>query len=236
MDQKVGRARGVYGITAGYVFHLKEIAVSTIAKLRSRTIADVQANPVAEDVCIEVVPNDLANGHIEKTWNSLIDGCERPSHREAHGQRVRVAEPFQVGGYQLRFPGDGALGAPLSERENCRCFVTNEFVYNDGTRRLIYVGPSAPPRTDGLRPTSLVTLNGTTRARVVLGDSKTLATLRQPTPSTIEVLVNRRVVGRATIETGQVTDITVDPAFAGQDIEGLIRRSVEHSAVRARRA
>lgn len=233
MDQKAGRA-GLYGITAGYVLHLKEIAVSTIAKLRS--VADAQSNLVAEEVYVELVPDDQANGHLEQTWNSLKDGCERPSHREAHGQTVRVEEPFQVGGYQLRFPGDSALGAPLSETDNCRCFVTTEFVCDDGTRHLIHVGPSAPPRTEGLRPTSSVTLNGTTRARVILGDSKTLATLRQPTPSTIEVLVNRRVVGRATIETGQATNITVDPAVAGQDIEGLIRRSVEHSAARARRA
>ena len=81
------------------------------------------------------------------------------------------------------------------------------------------------------QPTSLVTLNGNTRATIVLRNGD-LATLRQQTPTTIVVRQGRTTIARATTQGGNVTSIQVDPAYASSGIEDLIRRSVAHSANR----
>jgi Phage Mu protein F like protein len=246
METKADATSRVYGVTAGYIGKLKEAAVNTLQKLKSKigTISNVNTNAVAEqarDLQIEVVKPNEANGYLEKTWNSLMDGRERPTHHEAHGQTVAVTEAFDVGGSELRFPGDASLGAPLKEIINCRCYLTHEFVKDDGTRTPIHVGPSAPTRRTAplgpgkpsvMQPTSTVTLNGTTRARIILGDGQTFGTLRQPKPNTVEVLVNRRVIGRASIVNGHAVNITVENAYGNQGIRELIERSVEHSAAR----
>lgn len=52
-------------------------------------------------------------------WLATDDNRTRHTHREAEGQRVPVGTPFQVGGHQLRFPGD-PLGPP-QEVIQCRC-------------------------------------------------------------------------------------------------------------------
>jgi hypothetical protein len=52
-------------------------------------------------------------------WLATDDNRTRHSHNEAEGQRVPVGTPFQVGGHELRFPGD-PLGPP-QEVIQCRC-------------------------------------------------------------------------------------------------------------------
>lgn len=54
-----------------------------------------------------------------KTWRADLDGHERPAHRRADGQTRRLTDTFQVGGEDLRFPGD-----PAGRADNviqCRC-------------------------------------------------------------------------------------------------------------------
>lgn len=129
---------------------------------------------------------------------------------------------------------------------NCRCSAVYTLLNPDGTESPIAATPHAPTRrysrvtpsgtrTPGppLKPTSTVTLNGNTRARVVLSDARTVATLRQATPSTLEVVVGWRVVGRAQIVNGRAVNIVVDKTARGLGIEDLIRRSVTHSSNRA---
>lgn len=56
-----------------------------------------------------------------RQWLSTLDGRTRPTHVRADGQVVPRGEPFSVGGFQARVPGDPAL--PAAERANCRCTV-----------------------------------------------------------------------------------------------------------------
>lgn len=49
------------------------------------------------------------------------DDRVRPEHRAAHRQIVASGEPFQVGGFPMRFPGDPS--APVHLVANCRCAV-----------------------------------------------------------------------------------------------------------------
>lgn len=59
---------------------------------------------------------------IIKVWNSLLDGLERDTHREADAQERPVDLAFSVGGASLMYPGDS--NGPLREIINCRCFQT----------------------------------------------------------------------------------------------------------------
>lgn len=246
------RQPGVWGVSSGYAIRMKDIVAKTLDKWKAKlkTIVTANTNGVSEasraEQVLEIVPDGQQNVRLVKVWNSLLDGRERHAHHVAHGQEVPVESAFTVGGELLRFPGDAELGASLGMICNCRCFLSHYAVKPDGTRTPLHTGPSAPTRRyrkpqdtkpPVLKPTSVVTLNnGRTNARVVLGDGATFATLRQTTPSTIEVLINRRVVARAQIVNGRAVNITetsgTNPAY---DIAGLIRRSVEASARMDRR-
>jgi len=57
----------------------------------------------------------------EKKWNAIGDSVTRATHNRADGQTRDVSKPFEVGGALMQYPGDGSLGAPLSEIVNCRC-------------------------------------------------------------------------------------------------------------------
>lgn len=56
---------------------------------------------------------------LEQIWLATEDSRTRPTHDLADGQRVPLGQPFIVGGFELRFPGD-PLGPP-QEVINCRC-------------------------------------------------------------------------------------------------------------------
>lgn len=56
-----------------------------------------------------------------REWSDTGDGKVREDHAAADGQTVTGDEPFVVGGYQMRFPGDSSLGAPAEQTMVCRC-------------------------------------------------------------------------------------------------------------------
>src|SRR5687768_9694908 len=56
-----------------------------------------------------------------KVWDAREDGHERPAHGRADGQTRRLSDTFQVGGFDLRFPGGPAGPAHLVI--NCRCHL-----------------------------------------------------------------------------------------------------------------
>ncbi|MDQ0376502.1 phage minor head protein [Amycolatopsis thermophila] len=56
---------------------------------------------------------------LRRMWIATQDNRTRPTHRRAHRQIVESGEPFRVGGFPLRYPGD-PLG-PADEVINCRC-------------------------------------------------------------------------------------------------------------------
>jgi uncharacterized protein with gpF-like domain len=62
-------------------------------------------------------------GAQEKSWLAYIDNRTRDSHKTANNQRVKIDEPFIVGGSKMLHPHDMTLGAPLDEVADCRCTV-----------------------------------------------------------------------------------------------------------------
>lgn len=59
----------------------------------------------------------------KKEWSAANDGRTRTSHKRADGQVVAIDESFNVGGYEMDYPGDASHGAPGKEFINCRCAV-----------------------------------------------------------------------------------------------------------------
>lgn len=58
---------------------------------------------------------------MEKEWVASGGGRTRDTHEDADGQTVPIDAPFDVGGYDLMYPGDPS--GPPEEVINCRCAV-----------------------------------------------------------------------------------------------------------------
>ncbi len=232
-----------------YLMKWKESAKRAAEKIKKRikALANKETQEPAEESRYEWVKQNEADSDVFKVWHSLMDGRERASHHAAHLQERRVDVPFDVGTSHLMFPGDQSLDAPLSEVINCRCFMTHYARRRaDGeTQDIELQTPSIPAKRTWHRgdrmgketpvtPTTSVTLNGNTRARIVLPD-KSFATLRQEGPGLIVIVRGRRQIARATHSGGKVTSVAIDPAYQATGLEEMIRRSVSESFSRAPR-
>ena len=62
---------------------------------------------------------------IDRAWVTRDDERVRASHEEAAGQRRAVGDPFDVGGYDVRYPSDPL--APPSVARWCRCWLRYEW-------------------------------------------------------------------------------------------------------------
>lgn len=89
---------------------------------RAHTIARTSVVPAANGAHAEVagVINDQVVP-LDKEWLATSDDRTREWHAEADGQRVPYAEPFDVMGEAMMYPGDPAGSA--ANVVNCRCVV-----------------------------------------------------------------------------------------------------------------
>lgn len=60
-----------------------------------------------------------ANLQLTKEWLATDDDRTRPDHADADGQEVAMDDFFDVGGYDMLYPGDP--DGPAEEVINCRC-------------------------------------------------------------------------------------------------------------------
>jgi hypothetical protein len=99
-------------------------SAADVSEARARVIARtevVAAHNAASLAQVRV----LGDPTVVKEWLAVpgpVDGCDedtRPTHCHANGQRVRIGEPFKVGGAHLDFPGDPS--GPPEEVINERC-------------------------------------------------------------------------------------------------------------------
>jgi len=110
--QKDENGRPVYRRTAG----LDVGGVNWKARLfqEARTAITGLWNDLAvEGIALAAIP--------DKMWVTRHDERVREEHAEADGQVVPVDEPFYVGGYPMKHPGDRS--APVHLTINCRCIV-----------------------------------------------------------------------------------------------------------------
>lgn len=104
-----------------------EAAVNGIAPARATMLARTDLISLSNGANANVVGilNDAAREAGEdppinsKTWLSSQDGRVRPTHQDADGQTVPVDQPYNVGGYDIAYPGDP--DGPDEEVINCRC-------------------------------------------------------------------------------------------------------------------
>lgn len=103
-------------IVTRYQARLLQTRGETIARTETTQALNHGRQTKMEDVAAKT------GGEVIKTWEAT-SGARR-DHAHADGQDRPLHEPFDVGGYQMMYPGDSSLGAPAKEIINCRCSVT----------------------------------------------------------------------------------------------------------------
>jgi len=89
----------------------------TMSSYRSRVIARTETGTAAK---VATDQGALASGlPMMKEWVASGGERTRETHRSANGQRVRMSQPFDVGGSALMYPQDP--NGPAVEVINCRC-------------------------------------------------------------------------------------------------------------------
>lgn len=136
-----------------------------LSQTRADRIARTETLSVTEEAQHTVYK---ASGIHFKRWITTLDGKERETHFEAHGQVRAIDEAFDVGAALLMWPGDP--DGPPEEICNCRCatqpIVTADQLFSDADiwrgdvdpdefardreepRDELTQGPSAPPPSD----------------------------------------------------------------------------------------
>ena len=66
---------------------------------------------------------------LKQMWRATLDGRTRHAHRLLDGQIVDIGQPFEVDGYELKYPGDPS--APGYLIYNCRCTVVSVDKFHD---------------------------------------------------------------------------------------------------------
>lgn len=93
-----------------------------VALPRAEVIARTEVNGAANAGSYEYAQLAQDAGlKLTKEWLAVLDTRTREDHREANGQVVELDQPFTVGGWPMKHPGDP--DAPGGETINCRCDV-----------------------------------------------------------------------------------------------------------------
>lgn len=124
--------RAVTGsVLLSQTFTSREIGTASL-----ETQAAAEATKSAEfDVLAGKRPLSLERTEMDltKEWVTVGDERVRSAHVVADSQTRVVNEPFNVGGQQLRWPGDTSFGASVGNVINCRCssvYNTNALAAN----------------------------------------------------------------------------------------------------------
>lgn len=88
-------------VTAELVIEPGSVTMEDIAEWTAR-----QAAGVENDAIVQAGRESPDAEQLEKVWIATNDEKTRPTHRDAHGQRVGLDDTFRVGADQLQYPGD----------------------------------------------------------------------------------------------------------------------------------
>lgn len=113
---------------------------SWMGKVRSELIARTETLAVTSEAQFTTF---MASGVERKRWLTTLDGRERETHFEAHGQMVKMDEPFEIGDCELQYPGDSGSGC-IEEIANCRCDHIPVVDARQFTDQPVWNGSNAP--------------------------------------------------------------------------------------------
>lgn len=111
IPQLAARVNGVFSLTESERWPNRAVVVA-----RTEAIGALNAG---RDDAFKAAAEQEPDTEFERLWLSTEDNRTRPTHQAADLQRVPLGTPFQVGGFELRFPGD-PMGPP-QEVIQCRC-------------------------------------------------------------------------------------------------------------------
>ena len=121
---------------------IDELYLEQIIPNRSMVIARtevLEASSLVNQEAARVIETPM-----DKIWLSIRDGRERPTHLEAHRQRVPLSEPYEINGQPLMYPGDSSLGADPGETIQCRCAEIYEESEKPRARSTVVIPSGAP--------------------------------------------------------------------------------------------
>lgn len=98
-------------------------SVADISENRAALIARTEMNGASNGGSLAAAR--LTSAAPYKTWVTAHDDRVRDDHAEVDGVTIPIAEPFDVGGSQMMYPGDQMNGSP-EELCNCRCTLVYE--------------------------------------------------------------------------------------------------------------
>ena len=111
-----------------------------MGKTRSELIARTETLAVTSEAQFTTF---MSSGVERKQWLTTLDGRERDTHFDAHGQMVKIDEVFEVGDCQLMYPGDSGSGC-VEEIANCRCDHIPVVDQRQFTGQQVWDGSNAP--------------------------------------------------------------------------------------------
>lgn len=134
-----------YQLGEGIEDIVKKLENTELSKMRARLIARTETVTAANAGALFVAKSTELS--LNKEWLAASDSRVRNDHRNVSGQVVALDGYFNVGGYDMKVPGDhggkdGKLEVPGKEIINCRC--TTLFIPTDEVRPQ-KITPAAAP-------------------------------------------------------------------------------------------
>lgn len=113
-----------YALGEGIDDIITKLRDTELSRIRARLIARTESVTAANQGALFVAKS--TGLELNKEWLSANDNRVRNHHRQVNGQVVGVDDYFNVGGYDMKCPGDhggkdGKFPVPASEICNCRC-------------------------------------------------------------------------------------------------------------------
>ena len=99
-------------------------AFDGISETTAQMMAQTELTTMVNERSLQAAQS-VAQSHpqpIYKIWETMQDPRVRPAHAAVQSQTVPVSQPFQVGGYEMMYPGD--TSAPMRLVARCRCQMT----------------------------------------------------------------------------------------------------------------
>lgn len=141
-----------------------ESAADEVGQTQATTALNAAANAAAGQAATDT------GRSLVMEWVAILDTHTRTAHRDADGQRQPIGASFDVGGEQLRFPGDPA--GSIENTINCRCRVFAFFA-------------DEPPRLTAAAAPAIATMTPENEERTSMGQYRSftavLAVIGTPT-------------------------------------------------------